>query len=193
MCYGRGVARIVDYAEVLQQVDTLGLTSAYYNTGAFTFPAGETVHIVGWTGGTDSTIRPGLATVSVEEPVAANLVKRLMTLWPRVIDGPAWVMPKSHWAFELDHGNGAWLGPALAAAGIDPQLLRPRTDGAAIEFEAGDPAIGGLLETLLTHLTASDFAILFPRHRHLITVHHHVQLWWQTTDGARVEPLLRGE
>ena len=51
--------------------------------------------------------------------IGANLVKRLMTLWPAVIDGPAWVMPKSHWAFELDHGNGGWLGPALRAVGVD--------------------------------------------------------------------------
>ena len=189
MCYGRGVARIVDYADVCKRADTLGLISAYYNTGAFTFPAGETVHIVGWVGGVDSTIRPGLATVAVGEPVAANLVKRLMAMWPGEIDGPAWVMPKSHWAFELDHGNGGWLGPALAAVGVDPELLRPLTDGAAIEFEPGDAAISGLLETLLTHLTASDFAILFPRHRHLVTVHHHVQLWWQTADENWVERL----
>ena len=189
MCYGRGVARVVDYADVCKQAETLGLVSAYYNTGAFTFPAGESVHIVGWVGGADSTIRPGLTTVSVEAPVAVNLVNRLMTLWPEVIDGPAWVMPKSHWAFELDHGNGAWLGPALTAVGVDPEILRPRTDGTAIEFDPGDPATGGLLETLLTRLTASDFAVLFPRHRHLVTVHHHVQLWWQTPDAELVHRL----
>ena len=184
------MARVIDYRDVLKQADTLGLISAYYNTGAFTFPAGETVHIVGWVGGADPTVRPGLATVTTDEPVAANLVARLMAVWPGLIDGPAWVMPKSHWAFELDHGNGEWLTPALTAVGVDADVLRGRTDGAAIAFDGGDPAMAGLIETLLNRLTASDFAVLFPRHRHLVTIHHHVQLWWQTTDTDLAERLM---
>jgi hypothetical protein len=31
-------------------------------------------------------------------------------------------------------------------------------------------------------LQASDFAVLFPDHPHLVTLHHHKQLWWQTRD-----------
>ncbi|MGC4030752.1 MAG: hypothetical protein QM754_03235 [Tepidisphaeraceae bacterium] len=175
---------IIDYADVLQQATTLGLQSAYYNTGAFTFPRGAAVEVFGWMGPDDASIRPEFAklAVKVPPPHPANLAAAFSRAWPAVVNDPAWLMPKSHWAFELDHGNGPWLAPALELIGVNPEDLRPRTDGAAIAFSPGEPGLAALLTTLLSNLKTSDFAILFPNLPHLVTVHHHQQLWWQTTD-----------
>ena len=186
------MARIIDYADVLKQVETLGLRCVYYNTGALGFPAGETPHVVGWLGANDPTIRPAMAanSVHVPPPYAKNLAERLGQFWPGLIDGEAWLMPKSHWAFELDHGNGPWLAPALAAVGIDPEILRPRTTGDSIAFPPGENGLFGLVETLLANLKTSDFAVLFPGHRLLLTLHHHQQLWWQV-ENAEISKKLR--
>ncbi|HEX8325232.1 MAG TPA: hypothetical protein VF595_15120 [Tepidisphaeraceae bacterium] len=187
------MARVVDYAVVLQHADTLGLRCVYYNTGAFGFAAGQTVHVVGWLGPEDASIRSDLlaTTLRVPPPYPKTLAERFGQVWPDVVGGEAWVLPKSHWAFELDHGNGPWLAPALTAAGVDPDMLRGRTDGSAVAFTAGDPACLDLIQSLLTHLTTSDFAVLFPGHRHLVTIHHHQQLWWQTAETQLVEKLQK--
>ena len=185
------MAGVIDYPDVLKQAETLGLRCVYYNTGAFGFQNREQPEVVCWMGPDDPTIRPefAAAAVRVPEPYPTNLAERFARAWPALIVGEAWVMPKSHWAFELDHGNGPWLAPALSAAGVDPQILRGRTDGSAVAFDAGDPACPALLEVLLTHLNTSDFAVLFPKHRHLVTVHHHQQLWWQTPDTTLAQRL----
>jgi hypothetical protein len=187
------VARIVDYARALAVTQTLGLRCAYYNAGAFAFGPGETVHVVGWLGPPDPTVHTGRGFVLVPTPAPypANLAARLGRVWPDVVGGEAWVMPKAHWSFELGHGNGDWLAPALDACGVDPDALRPRTDGSAIAFDPGDPAALALIRALLTDLKASDFAVLFPAHRHLVTLHHHQQIWWQTPDADLAERLAK--
>ena len=43
--------------------------------------------------------------------------------------------------------------------------------------DEGD-AMSLLVENLLTRLSASDFALLFPQCPLLCTIHHHKQLWW---------------
>ena len=185
------MARVVDYPLVLARAELLGLRQAYYNAGAFAYPPDEAVRVVGWVGPDDPTVRVdrGFTLVPTPEPYAANLARRLGEIWPAVVGGEAWVMPKSHWSFELGHGNGDWLAPALAAAGVDPDALRPRTDGSAVAFAPGDPAVLVLVEALLDGLKMSDFAVLFPDHRHLVTVHHHRQLWWQTPDASLADRL----
>ena len=60
---------------------------------------------------------------------------------------------------------------------IDPGLLVNRTNGAAIEFAADETDLFQLLVArLLEMLQSSDFAIAFPKHPVLITLHHHKQL-----------------
>ena len=44
------------------------------------------------------------------------------------------------------------------------------------------PVFETYLEQLLTHLATSDFALAFPCRPARCTVHHHKQLWWQSTD-----------
>lgn len=185
------MARIVDYPEVLTLAGSLGLRCVYFNTGSFAFGPGASQHIVGWLGPEDATIRPAMLAncAHVPPPFPQNLATALRATWPGVIDGEAWLMPKSHWAFELDHGNGPWLAPALTAAGIDAETLRPRTDAAAIVFQPGEASIFPLIEILLENLKQSDFAILFPKSRALLTLHHHQQLWWQVADQQLAESL----
>jgi hypothetical protein len=189
--------QIIEYATVLSRMQAMGLQCVYYNGGSFGFPPGEDVKIVGWLQGEDPTIRPGLgATVMVPLPVE-NLGLMLTEVWWECLPGPAWVLPKAHWSFELGHGNGPWLRETLEAIGIDPAALESRTDAAAIELPQTRDAdgdfdnydLGFLAGVLVEELKASDFAVLFPGHRHLVTLHHHQQIWWQTTDAAFAQRL----
>jgi hypothetical protein len=188
------VATIVDYQLVLAQMTARGFRCAYYNSGAFAFAGDqvERVRIVGWIGPDDPSIRADLPAtlLRVGPPYEQNLTRMLRRVWPGRIDGPAWVVPKAHWSFELNHGNRDWLASTIERAGLDPQQLLTRTDAAAVAFEAGEvDLLETMVESLLINLSGSDFAILFPRHTHLLTIHHHKQLWWQTTDEAFAEVL----
>lgn len=176
---------IIDYAIVLERMRELKLRSVYFNSGAFGFPVGEGVQIVGWLGPDDPTIRADLQAkiVRVDEPYEINLAKKLTRAWTQSLEGPAWLMPAAHWAYELDFGHGSWLGPLLESIEIDPGLLQNRPNGSAIEFAPRDhEKFERVIESLLLHLTASDFKLAFPHHRHLVTIHHHKQIWWQTPD-----------
>ena len=193
------MAAIVDYATVLERMHAMGLTCVYYNGGSFGFGRGEDVKIVGWLQEPDPTIRPGLgATVMVPPPVE-NLGLMLSEVWQQCLPGPAWVLPKAHWSFELGHGNGPWLRETLGAIGIDPAALESRTGAAAIELPQTRDAdgdfdncdLGYLAGVLVDGLKTSDFAVLFPDHRHLVTLHHHRQIWWQTADAAFAGRLAR--
>jgi len=179
------VAWIIDYQHVLARMRELGFRSAYYNSGAFAFASGARASIVGWIGPDDPTIRADLPAtiVRVPAPYESNLAAKLLTVWPGRIDGPAWVVPKSHWSFEFDHGSRAWLPGVVERAGVDPGLLENRTNAAAIEFAPLETeSLKQFIQSLLTHLKGSDFAILFPHHACLLTIHHHKQLWWQALD-----------
>jgi hypothetical protein len=192
------VAFIIDYQHVLSRTREMGLRCAYYNSGAFTYPTdrAQDVRIVGWIGPEDPTIRADLPAtlVRVRPPYEANLTRKLIEIWKSEIDGPAWVLPKSHWSFELDHGSDAWLPGVIESIGVDPGMLEKRTNAAAIEFsQKQSDSLETTLTALLTHLRSSDFAVLFPHHSHMVTVHHHKQLWWQTEDEALAVKLARPE
>ncbi len=181
------VAWIIDYQHVLARMRALGFRSAYYNSGAFAFASTDAQQtIVGWIGPDDPTIRPDLPAtlVRVPAPYEDRLAEKFLTIWPARLDGPAWMVPKSHWSFEMDHGSRTWLPGVIERAGVDPGLLESRTNAAAIEFSPDEaPSLSIVVQSLLSHLESSDFAILFPHHAHLVTVHHHKQLWWQTRDA----------
>lgn len=178
---------IIDYPTVLATAQSLGLRCVYPNSGAFAHARGADVRIVGWLGPDDPTIRADLPATfrRFPEPYATSLANRLVEVWRAHLGGPAWVMPKAHWSYELDHGNHVWLPDALTQIGIDPRSLQALTTGAAIEFVHTDQRLfGQFVAELLEKLVGSDFAVLFPQHAHLVTVHHHKQLWWQTADVA---------
>ena len=110
-----------------------------------------------------------------------------------------------------DQASAAYTSPAplagrffrVAPSGADQSQVRPSLrllpDGrlqllwsrnatfsasAAIEFSAAESdQLQKLLEGLLERLSGSDFTMMFPAHPVVCTVHHHVQLWWQTTDA----------
>jgi hypothetical protein len=70
--------------------------------------------------------------------------------------------------------------------------LVTRANGAALGFELGERAgFESLVAQLLSNLRTSDFMVAFPGRAALCTVHHHKQLWWQTTDAALHETLMR--
>ena len=178
---------IIDYPSVLDQTRKQGLRSLYHNSGAFGFARDAKVFHAGWIGPPDETIRPAaLALVQqLEPPYAAKLVDRLMRVWQSHLPGPMWVLPMSHWSFELDHGSKNWMPDLLHRIGIDPAPLSPLNNAPAIAFAITetDPA-GTLITGLLENLKSSDFALLFPNHPVTCTLHHHQQLWWTTTDAS---------
>jgi hypothetical protein len=184
---------IVDYALVLEKLLGRGLVSLYHNSGAFGFPRSEDVKLLGWIGPDDGSIRTDLCkrTRRVPEPHAATLAHRLVAA-REILAGEAWLMPKSHWHFELHDGHPRLLESLLPAIGIEPSTLRDRNDGSAIAFSIDD-------DDLLRHTTArllggmrqSDFSIVFPEAASpaIVTLHHHRQIWWQTIDVVLIAAL----
>jgi hypothetical protein len=190
----RRVPVIVDYERVLQRMEADGFRSLYHNSGAFGFPRGADVRYAGWIGPPDGSIRPEARqhVRRVAQPFEANLAQLACDAWTRHLSGVAWLMPMSHWSYELDFGSRAWMPAALDAVGVDGELLSHRPNGAALEFQLDERrAIEGLLAQLLINLRTSDFMLAFPARPALCTVHHHKQLWWQTTDAALHEALIR--
>lgn len=191
--------QIIPYETVLAVMTGRGFRCNYYNGGAFGFtgPAAADVRYVGWVGPEDPTLRPAaaLAARQVPPPFEENLA----TLLARACGadgvlgdrGRAWVMPMSHWAFELDYGSRDWMPGALADVGIDPTALEGLTNAAAIEFDlpAEVEPLRRFVRSLLTNLQASDFMLAFTDHPVLCTLHHHKQLWWTTTDPGVLERL----
>ena len=188
--------RVIDYPIVLDTMRRGGYASLYHNSGAFGFPADAhpPPRHVGWIGPADETIRPAARPLlrHVPPPFERNLAELAAVAWQQALPGNVWVMPRSHWAYELDFGSREWMPGLLGSIGIDAPALAPRNDGSAIEFAAEERDgfvrfVTGLLERLL----GSDFALAFPGRAALCTVHHHKQLWWTTRDEAVLQALER--
>ena len=175
----------MEYPTVLETLQQQGLKSLYFNSGAFGFPADVATTSRGWVGPADPSIREGVLPIvrQVEEPHAARLSALLVRAWRELTLGNAWIMPKSHWAFELEFGSRDWLAPVLVKTGIDPEMLRPLNNAAAIEFAADEfDLFAVLIEQLLGNLIASDFQLVFPGKTTICTIHSRAQLWWTTAD-----------
>lgn len=178
---------IIDYAAVQEQMREMRLKCLYYNSGAFGFPSDVSTEIVGWLGADDPTLREDARSLvrQIAPPHIENMVRLLTQVWEENLPGRAWVMPMSHWSYELDHGSRDWLPAVLEHIEIDPGLLVNRTNGSAIEFAPEEvDAFQLLISRLLEMLQSSDFAIAFPGYPVLITLHHHQQLWWVTSDAG---------
>ena len=184
--------QIIDYSVVSETLLGAGFESLYHNSGAFGFPRAVPTHSVGWIGADDPTLREAARPLTrrVAAPYEATLAALATRAWRDILPGPLWLMPKSHWAYELDFGSREWLAGTLERIGIDPRALEGRNDGSAIEHGEADAAsFASMLEDLLTRLRGSDFAFVVPGRPVVCTVHHHAQLWWTTTDAAVVRAL----
>jgi hypothetical protein len=186
------VPGIIEYDKVLEQMSAQQFRCNYYHSGAFGFPETAKAGTLAWIGPPDSTIRPASLplTRQVTEPYEKNLAQLAGRAWRENLPGPIWVMPMSHWAFELSHGSQEWLPAVMERIGVDAALLDGRNDAAAIEFSAGEQeGFDHLAESLLRMLRGSDFMLAFPDRPVLCTLHHHKQLWWSTTDVALLATL----
>jgi len=183
---------IIDYQIVLDQMRQQRFKCLYYNSGAFGFPQDVPVHTIGWLGPPDETIKPAAApfTRQVSPPFEQNLAVLTARAWREIMPGRVWVLPMSHWAFELDYGSREWMPSLIESIDLDPGMLEGRNNGAAIEFS---PEEGDLFESfvrrLLEMLLGSDFMLAFPGRPALCTLHHHKQLWWMTSDAKLAEGL----
>lgn len=185
--------RLIDYTAVVEQMSAQGLVSLYPNSGAFGHGAGVSTHSVGWVGDADPTIRPAARelTVTVGPPVEPTLARLADRAWRDLLSGgPAWVLPKAHWAYELDFGGPEWMPNLLRDVGLDAGVLASRHDGTAAEFAVGESAaFVALVEGLLANLLGSDFQLAFPGRDVVCTVHHHKQLWWTAADATLIAAL----
>jgi hypothetical protein len=183
---------IIDYPVVLEQMREQRLKSLYYNSGAFGFASDVEPSVVGWLGPPDPTLKAQASGMGVQipEPFESNLSELLVRAWQTHLPGRVWVMPMSHWSYELDFGSRNWMPALLEAIGVDPGLLATRNNAAAIEFATDESDhLKRFAERLLQMLLASDFAIVFPRRPVLVTLHHHKQLWWQASDADLADRL----
>ncbi len=183
---------VVDYSLVLATLEADGHRCLYHNSGAFGFGPEDRVAYVGWIGRPDSTIRPaGRPFVrQFPQPFAEHLAIATTTAWHKFLSGNVWVMPKSHWSYELEFGNSAWLPQTLVDAGIEPDLLTPRNNGSALEFPIDESEPFRLfIQSLLENLQGSDFTLAFPGRGVIGTLHHHQQVWWQSRNPGLIDDL----
>src|SRR6476469_6616087 len=98
---------LVGYPVVLETMQRQGFKSLYYNSGAFGFADLAGVGHVGWEIGEDPTLREGVkGLVRVVTPATVERLSDLFAeAWERWFEGVCWVMPMSHWAYELDFGS----------------------------------------------------------------------------------------
>ena len=180
--------KVIDYPEVLQSLTSRGLVSLYFNSGAFGFDRTAAVQHAGWILREDATIRPAAREIA---RVIPGDEKTLAAMAGRVIgDQAVWVMPKSHWAYELDFGSAAWLPAALTSIGVDADLLVKRHDGTAIELSSAETqGFESFIAALLTNLAGSDFIFVTANASTICTVHHHKQLWWTSVNPAVIETI----
>src|SRR3954453_20408145 len=134
------MASLIDYPNVLARLTSQGLHSLYHNAGAFGFATGMATRTLAWIGPDDPTIRDAAKSFvrTVQPPFESTLAALFRRAWIEQLPGPIWIMPMSHWHYELQFGNAAWLPDALAAVNVAGALLRERNDGSAPEFEMGD-------------------------------------------------------
>src|SRR5688500_15638205 len=130
-CSRRGtMARIIDYPTAKQTLEDRGFVSLYHNSGAFGFGIGTDVWSVGWVEVADSTIRPAARALVRHVNSITETMGRVFERLP----GEVWLMPKSHWHYELQFGNRELLETMLPTIGIEPASLRERNDGSPIAF-----------------------------------------------------------
>jgi hypothetical protein len=186
---------IIDYEMVLEQMRGQKFKCHYYNSGAFGFADSAAARTLAWVGPEDPTIKPAARglTRAVPPPYEENLARLALRLWQEQLPGRVWVMPMSHWAYELSHGSREWMPALIENLDLDPGLLESRNNAAAIEFGGSETErFEHFAERLLMMLSSSDFMIAFPGRPALCTLHHHKQLWWTSPDDrvlAAVEAL----
>ena len=185
---------IIEYEVVLEHVQKHGFKSNYHNSGAFAFPdsPAPAPQVRGWLGPPDETIRPQMRplTRQIPEPHEENLAKLCTKVWRDHFPARVWAMPMSHWSYELNYGSRDWMPALIENIDLDPGLLEGRNNAAAIEFSLEETSLAQyFVQRLLEMLLGSDFTLAFVGKPVLCTVHHHKQLWWQTTDPGILSAL----
>ena len=182
--------RVVEYQAVERQMAAQRFVSLYPNSGAFGYPRDIPTHSVGWITGDDPTIRPAARELTISVAGVPQLVQLASDTWQDRFPGDAWIMPKAHWAYELDFGSGQWMPDLLRSVGVDAGQLGLRHDGSALAFESADAdAFARVLQGLLENLLGSDFQLVFPNHDLVCTIHHHRQLWWTSPNADLIASL----
>src|SRR5438046_8280299 len=105
--YSITVSSVIEYQIALQQLQKQGLVCNYFNGGAFGFAKDVDVSTLGWISDDDLTIKPQWRPFlrKFPPPAEESLAKAAVAAWTQELPSAAWIMPLSHWAFELDFGS----------------------------------------------------------------------------------------
>lgn len=185
------MARLIPYTNVLQTAEAVGLRCVYPNGAAFAPAAGDW-SVAGWVTGEDVTLRPQFRQRVIHQPREA-LGPAVARAWREQFANAAeaWIAPVHHWAAELDHGEHPQaITAALERADLDvtPLLGRRQADAVAVD----DPTVlARLVNDLFDAMGKSDFALLLPPARIVVTLHHHGQAWWRCADAVVADALLQ--
>ena len=181
---------------MLSRLQNQGLKSLYHNSGAFGFANGVPTISRGWIGPEDASIAPAGRAIAcqIAPPFESNLAALFTRFWRNNSPAPIWIMPKSHWAYELQFGGRQWLSDALNDIGIHSDLLMHLNNATAVEFQpAEEKTVHIFIQNLLTNLVGSDFQAVFADSTTICTIHSRSQLWWTTVVPAiadRLDELL---
>jgi hypothetical protein len=167
-----------------QQVETVlrakSLRCLYFNSGSWGFT--EQAGAVGWLLGDDPTLTPAARKIARVVGPVDQLVAAVLEACHRV-GGEIWILPGSHWAYELDFGTPTMLDVLRRADVVGVDGLVGRNDGSAVRFLATEQSqLAGVLRELFSTGTTSDYQLILPEMPVLAILHHHVQVWWQAKD-----------
>jgi hypothetical protein len=181
---------IIDYQTVLERMLGMKLVCGVMASGAFAFPPGSSPRTVVWATPQAALLPKPEGATTILFADEADLAERAVDVWQTQLQGPAWVLPVSHWAYELDYGSREWLPPLLERLDLD--LLAGRPNAAALEFSRHETERLRLLtDRLLQMLMGSEFLLAFPAQPVLCTVTHEKQLRWTSTDLALMQHLAQ--
>ena len=109
------MAQVIDYPLVLREMQAVGMRCLYHNSGAFGFEPAASTFVAGWVRARRRNDSAGRAADvrQVPPPYPPELARLAVRAWREVFAGRAWLMPKSHWAYELEFGSHAWLPDCL--------------------------------------------------------------------------------
>jgi hypothetical protein len=176
---------IIDYPIVVETLKAQGMKALYYNSGTFGFVDEAATKYVGWIGAEDPTMRAAAREVArhVPAPYPQTLARMTRELWQRNSTGDIWFTPGSHWAFELEDGGNHFMPDLLGSVGIDADCLRDVNRAPAISFSPAESQVfESFLLAVFQHARFTDYGLILPNHPVVGLLHHHVQIWWRTTD-----------
>lgn len=198
---------IIDYSIVRQTLQAAGLECLYHNSGSWGYPPpahstspspspllGKEIFTLGLLLADDPTLRQQARPMAklIDKPVPASLAYHVLGALAG-LSQPLWLMPGSHWAYELTFGTPPMTDWLEQAGLTDAQQLTARNDGSAVAFSPAEfSKLAGVLSQFWSFRTDSDYRLYAPNGQAIVHVHHHRQAWVLTPNEGIIKILSNG-